>query len=310
MIRIRSTPMGRPTDRVIDPGTRSASKWARDAASAERFNMARPPHVSKRDEDFAFQGTTAEASLSDDTSAFKRSPAPRSLDPFLLPPPPSRSLVRFRFAVAGGLAISAAAAAIAALFVLGNLPSWSIVAKDSSQEAASFNSRFAMNIAARPTNKEALLGEALHRTTAYYVATSRTVVASPSGPVNQETLLGEALRGATADDVSSTTTEVASLASRVLDPSEIAVLLKRGQELMTSGDIAAARVILLRAAEARDAKAALALAATFDPVMLKKIGVYGAVGDISTARIWYEKAKEFGSDEAPRRLEILAGREM
>jgi len=277
--------MRRPGDRVIDPGTPSAyaPKWARDAAIAQRFNTARPPHVSERDEDFAFRGSTAEASFSDDTSAIEWSPAPRSLDP-LLPPPPSGSLVRFRFAVAGGLAISAAAAAIAALFVLGKLPSWSMVAKDNSPEAASFDSRFTVNIAAGLANEEALLGEALRRTTADHVATTTTVGASPKGPVNQEALLGEALRGATADHVNSTTTEMASLTSRALDPGEIAVLLKRGQELMASGDIAAARVILLRAAEARDAKAALALAATFDPVMLKKIGVYGAVGETSSAR--------------------------
>jgi TPR repeat protein len=34
--------------------------------------------------------------------------------------------------------------------------------------------------------------------------------------------------------------------------------------------------------------------------VLHKIGVYGIVGaDISSARSWYEKAKEFGSEEAP-----------
>jgi TPR repeat protein len=97
---------------------------------------------------------------------------------------------------------------------------------------------------------------------------------------------------------------------RGLNPDEIAVFLKRGQEFMAIGDIAAARVVLLRAAEARDAKAALALAATFDPIMLKQIGAYGVVPDVSSARRWYEKAKEFGSEEAPTRLEMLARREM
>jgi TPR repeat protein len=79
---------------------------------------------------------------------------------------------------------------------------------------------------------------------------------------------------------------------------------------MARGDIAAARVLLLRAAEARDPKAALALAATFDPIILERVRAYGAVPDVSSARRWYEKAKEFGSEEAPRRLEMLARREM
>ena len=66
-------------------------------------------------------------------------------------------------------------------------------------------------------------------------------------------------------------------------------LLSAAKSLFT-GDVAAARVVLLRAAEARDPKAALALAGTFDPIVLHKIGVYGIVGvDISSARSWYEK---------------------
>jgi TPR repeat protein len=106
-------------------------------------------------------------------------------------------------------------------------------------------------------------------------------------------------------------TKPASPTPRALNLDEVvAALLERGQELMASGDIAAARVLLLRAAEARDPKAALALAATFHPIMLEKIGAHGVVPDISLARRWYEKAKEFGSDEAPRRLEILALRGM
>ena len=57
-------------------------------------------------------------------------------------------------------------------------------------------------------------------------------------------------------------------------------------------------------------KAALALAGTFDPIVLHEIGVYGIVGaDISSARSWLEKAKELGSEVAPRRLELLMGSE-
>ena len=77
-----------------------------------------------------------------------------------------------------------------------------------------------------------------------------------------------------------------------------------------SGDIAAARVLLLRAAEARDPKAVLALAETFDPIILERVRAYGVFPDVPSARRWYEKAKEFGSEEAPTRLEMLARRGM
>jgi hypothetical protein len=97
-----------------------------------------------------------------------------------------------------------------------------------------------------------------------------------------------------------------SHAIRELDPDAIATLLKHGEELIAAGDIAGARVLLRRAAEARDAQAALTLGATYDPVALQKLDVRGISPDIAVARSWYEKAKEFGSAEGQSRLELLA----
>ncbi|MGY2909519.1 hypothetical protein [Bradyrhizobium sp. URHC0002] len=93
-----------------------------------------------------------------------------------------------------------------------------------------------------------------------------------------------------------------------LDPNEIASALKRADDLIASGDLAAARLVLRRAANAGDARAAMTLAGTYDPVILEKLGVHGFVPDVAMARAWYEKAKKFGSAEAPRRLELLASK--
>jgi hypothetical protein len=98
----------------------------------------------------------------------------------------------------------------------------------------------------------------------------------------------------------------APAAQRQIDPEEVAMLRKRGEDFLAIGDLSAARVVLQRAAEARDAQAALVLAATYDPIVLRQMNVYGVAGDVALARTWYEKAKEYGSPEAPRRLEILA----
>jgi hypothetical protein len=94
--------------------------------------------------------------------------------------------------------------------------------------------------------------------------------------------------------------------SRQLDADEIAVLLKRGETLMRNGDLAAARVVLQRAAEAKSAEAALTLGKTYDPAVLRVLKLYNATADVAMARSWYEKAKEIGSAEALRRLESLA----
>lgn len=91
-----------------------------------------------------------------------------------------------------------------------------------------------------------------------------------------------------------------------LNADTIAALLRRADGLMATGDIAAARLVLREAADAGDARAALALGATYDPVMLRSLGVRGAVDDIAMARMWYDKAKDFGSPDAQQRIERLA----
>jgi hypothetical protein len=93
-----------------------------------------------------------------------------------------------------------------------------------------------------------------------------------------------------------------------LAPDEIASLLKRGDNLIASGDVAAARLVLRRPAEAGNARAAAMLAGTYDPAVLARLGVHGVVPDLEMARAWYEKAKQFGSPEASRRLEALASK--
>jgi hypothetical protein len=105
--------------------------------------------------------------------------------------------------------------------------------------------------------------------------------------------------------------EVAAPAEPIhrLDASEIAALLKRADGLISSGDVAAARLVLRRAAEAGDARAAMMLAGTYDPTVLEKLGVHGVVPDLAMARSWYQKAERFGSSEASSQLDKLANRQ-
>jgi TPR repeat protein len=94
-----------------------------------------------------------------------------------------------------------------------------------------------------------------------------------------------------------------------LDPSEIASVLARGTALIASGDLAAARLVLRRSADAGDPRSAMMLAETYDPAILEKLGVHGVVPDLAKARGWYEKAKQFGATEANQRLEQLASKQ-
>jgi hypothetical protein len=92
---------------------------------------------------------------------------------------------------------------------------------------------------------------------------------------------------------------------RSLDSREIAALLKRGQDLLSGGDVQSARLLLLRGAEARDARSALLVGTTYDPALLRQVGADG-LADIAQARMWYQRAKEWGEPDAQRKLEALA----
>jgi hypothetical protein len=93
---------------------------------------------------------------------------------------------------------------------------------------------------------------------------------------------------------------------RSLDQREVATLIKRGQDLLSSGDVQSARLLLMRGAEARDARSALLVGTTYDPALLRQIGADGPMADVAQARIWYQRAKEWGEPDAQRKLDALA----
>ena len=90
-----------------------------------------------------------------------------------------------------------------------------------------------------------------------------------------------------------------------LSGDEIAMLVQRGRAYLTNGDFSSARLLLRRAAEAGNADAALTLGATFDPVVIQRLGAIGAEADLAKAREWYEKAAELGSVAARQQLAKL-----
>jgi len=95
---------------------------------------------------------------------------------------------------------------------------------------------------------------------------------------------------------------VAAPSARHLAPDELAALLKRARGLIEVGDIAPARLLLERAADAQEASAALLLAQTYDPAVLGTLDMRSITPDPAMARDWYQKAARFGSLEAQQRL--------
>jgi hypothetical protein len=84
------------------------------------------------------------------------------------------------------------------------------------------------------------------------------------------------------------------------DPAQVSELCRRGEELLSAGDIAAARLLLERSARAGSPRAAFMLGTSYDPKVLRYLGVRGVPADTASARNWYEKAKELGYTKVPR----------
>jgi hypothetical protein len=230
---------------------------------------------------------------------------PPSLAPERLrPPPPMRQRGDNLRGPLRVLLASVIAAPIAYYFSVGNPAPVSDPARKSG--LASFASRLVAS-AEFPIPKDKLRpGEAEDYNTV--VSSRNRLVAQPTTPIPIATAARAEAPAASPPDPVPDQATPAGKAIRELDPESIKLLMQQGDQFVASGDLVAARLVFRRAAEAGNAAAALALGATFDPVVLARIGVRGMGADIEKARSWYEKAKEFGSPDAPRRLETLANR--
>jgi tetratricopeptide (TPR) repeat protein len=85
----------------------------------------------------------------------------------------------------------------------------------------------------------------------------------------------------------------------------IAALVKRGNDLLSTGDVVAARSAYERAAASGSRTAATGVAKTYDPVFLAQSGVRGLRGNPQQAALWYSKAAAAGDHEAQQRLKRL-----
>jgi hypothetical protein len=228
--------------------------------------------------------------------------SPISLEPErLTPPAPPRRNLRAPLGIL--VASMLAASAIYYFFVAGWAPSST---PGPAPQMASVGSR-----AAAPTSLSSHKPERPP-----VVARGDDAAASPQHePFSQPTALPPPARSSEGDALAMLQPVTPSAeamspreADRTLDPAEIELLMQQGEQFIVAGDVVTARIVFQRAAQAHDATAALALAATYDPIVLSKLGVVGMNADVEKARTWYQKAESLGSADAARRLRALANR--
>ena len=79
----------------------------------------------------------------------------------------------------------------------------------------------------------------------------------------------------------------------------------QGLVALASGDVAAARAFLERAADAGDARALMVLGDAYDPATLARLGAIGVKGDASRARDYYQRANDAGLAAARQRIAAI-----
>jgi hypothetical protein len=86
---------------------------------------------------------------------------------------------------------------------------------------------------------------------------------------------------------------------------QAALLLHWAQAMSARGDVAAARLLYVRAAAEGSAAAATGAGKTYDPICLAEFGARGLKADTKVAAIWYRKAIALGDQEAAPLLQQL-----
>lgn len=99
--------------------------------------------------------------------------------------------------------------------------------------------------------------------------------------------------------------ELASAATGAIPADESNRLFRRAEQLISDGDIAAARLMLRHLAETGDGPAAMKLAQAYDPDWLVDNATGSIPANVDLALRWYTMARDRGQEGAAERMDIL-----
>jgi hypothetical protein len=304
---------------------------ARYTSNSDQFQFAEPVDLDESDSQFRSYPSsrsvaTRESYRSDDTvplflSGYDEAPRPSAFGK-----PRSRAVTSRRLLKTSILAIAAAGSAFAVLseknpFTVFANATASLIGVSEVRSAAAPPAQAvqpAQPVAAvrasppttgqAPTRDEiALALKAAHQNLApaeiREPAAAAVVIAT--APVTATAPVAATAPVTAAPPVTATAPVVAAPPARRLAADELSTLMTRAKGLLAAGDIASARLLLERAADAQEPNAALMLAQTYDPAVLGRQDIRNITPDPALARIWYQRAAQLGSADAQRRLSQL-----
>jgi hypothetical protein len=201
--------------------------------------------------------------------------------------------------VAGGLVVSAFAILVA---VFNSDVTRVVIDKARATMGGATGDQSATQAALNPPAVRQILLEVLARVSDPVTPASVNASAPRLGTPSREAIISAYHSALQSQAPAARTGNEAAAPSKTLDAETLAALMSRAKSLLALGDIAAARLLLERAANAQDATAAFLLAQTYDPAVLGVRDTRSITPDPVMARDWYRKAVSFGSVDAQQRL--------
>jgi hypothetical protein len=247
-------------------------------------------------------GPSADFSVDDSISLFlsdlQDQPDPREFAPLAAS---QRTSVLTRV-MAGGLVVSAFAILVA---VFNSDVTRVLIDKARATMGGATRDQSATQAASNPPAVREILLKALARASDPVTPASVNASAPRLGTPSREDIVSDDRAALQSQAPAARTGNEAAAPSKTLDAETLAALMTRAKSLLALGDIAAARLLLERAANALDATAAFLLAQTYDPAVLGVRDTRSIRADPVMARDWYRKAASFGSADAQQRLTQL-----
>ena len=225
-------------------------------------------------------------------------PDPREFAPFAAS---QRTSILTRV-VAGGMVVSAFAILVA---VFNSDVTRVLIDKARVSIGGATRDQSATQAASNPPAVRQILLKALARASDPVTRASVNASAPRLGTPSREDIVSAYHTALQSQAPAARTGNKAAAPSKTLDAETLAALMTRAQSLLALGDIAAARLLLERAANAQDATAAFLLARTYDPAVLGVLNKRSITPDPVMARDWYRKAASLGLAEAQQRLTQL-----
>ncbi len=225
-------------------------------------------------------------------------PDPREFAPFAA----SQRTSILTLVVAGGLVVSAFAMLVA---VFNSDVTRVLIDKARATMGGATRDQSATQAASNRPAVRQILQKALARVSDPVTPASVNASAPRLGTPSREDIVSADHTALQSQAPAARTGNEAAAPSKTLDAETLAALMTRAKSVLALVDIAAARLLLERAANAQDASAAFLLAQTYDPAVLGVRDTRSITANPVMARDWYRKAASFGSADAQQRLTQL-----